>query len=287
MRRTHAPRQFSFIDLDGTRIHYDLHRAEGSASHAPTLVGVHGFGGNLHTWNDILPLLAPRCNFLRLDLRGFGYSDKPDDWRYDVAEHGRIVARLVERLELGRVVPLGHSFGAAVAVVAACALADTGRLLGVVVMDGAGFPLRFPFQLLVYRIPVARWIASLTSPEWRIEFTLRRLYHTWTAITPERIQRYSHFLDLPGSEQAFTRVARAIDVNDSSMIVDALARLTVPALVIWGENDRIIPPSHAAHFATHLVRGTVRLIPLCGHAPQEEHPRQTATEILSFLGGLE
>jgi pimeloyl-ACP methyl ester carboxylesterase len=242
----------------------------------------------LRTWDDIVPSLG-QFNILRLDLRGFGYSDKPDDLRYDAADQASIVAALAVELGLKNLVLIGHSYGGAVALLSYHRFVGIDNTLarGVVLINGAAFPLRFPFQVALYRYPLAQKLAAAaTSPEWRVAFTMRRLFHSRARITPERIGRYSFFLDLPGSQQSFGRVARAIDSGDSKVITDGLAQVNVPCLVLWGEDDTIIPKSHALQFANALPQATVRLIPACGHAPQEEQPQATAAVLHSFLRSL-
>jgi pimeloyl-ACP methyl ester carboxylesterase len=283
------PKHLLFARIHDTRVHYGFHAAEESTAHTLTLVCIHGFGGNLSTWNDLLPQLTKKYNVLRLDLRGFGFSAKPNDWRYDATDQADLVAGLVRQLGLRNVVLIGHSYGSAVALHAYHRLANctTVQPRGVVVIDGAAFPLRFPFQVAVYRFPTLQRIAAaITSPEWRVEFTLRRLYFTKSRIKPEIVHRYAYFLDLPGSQTAFARVARSIDSSDSRAITENLSNVTVPCLIIWGEEDTIIPISHAERFARALPNSTVAIIPECGHAPQEEQPQATIVALLTFLESL-
>jgi pimeloyl-ACP methyl ester carboxylesterase len=284
-----APRQFSFAAVCGTRVHYAFETAVDGEGSPLTLVCVHGFGGNLSTWNDIRPAILARHNLLRLDLRGFGYSDKPDDWRYDVTDQAELVGELVLRLGVRNAVLVGHSYGGAVALLAAhrlCA-ADPSLVAGVVAIDAAAFPVRFPFQVAVYRYPAAQWLTTtFLSAEWRIAFTLRRLFFERKQITRERIHQYAYFLDLPGSQTAFARVARSIDTADSGVVTSRLPDIRVPCLVLWGEHDTVIPRSHAELFGNALPHATVKLIAASGHAPQEEQPQATGTAILSFLESL-
>lgn len=282
------PTPFEFAEIEGCRIHFE-HRRCMRPYNAPTLVCIHGFGGNLLTWNDVAPLIDDRYGILRLDLRGFGHSDKPDDWRYSAADQADVVCNLITQRELSSVVLLGHSYGGAVALLALRRLLDETPcpVKGIVVLSSAGFPLRIPFQVAIYRFPAAqRLIAWMTSADWRIEFTLRRLYHSRNAIPAERVRRYSPFLDLPGSHTAYSRVAQLIRATDTEAIVDCLRRVTLPFRVIWGRNDRIIPPAHAQRFLDHVPGGSVEYIDGCGHAPQEEQPAATAHAVERFMETL-
>ena len=56
-----------------------------------------------------------------------------------------------------------------------------------------------------------------------------------------------------------------------------------PVLVIWGDNDQILPLSSGRRLAAELPLATLEILPDCGHIPQEEYPKETAQLILNFL----
>ena len=64
---------------------------------------------------------------------------------------------------------------------------------------------------------------------------------------------------------------------------DQLPRITVPTLIIWGERDRVLPKSQARRAVSQLERGTLALIPDCGHLPQVERPDSFVTVLSRFL----
>lgn len=68
-------------------------------------------------------------------------------------------------------------------------------------------------------------------------------------------------------------------------LVKRLHRLTAPTLLVWGEQDGLIPVAHAHEFASRIAQATVELVPNCGHVPQVEQTAITTRAIRSFLGG--
>ncbi len=69
------------------------------------------------------------------------------------------------------------------------------------------------------------------------------------------------------------------------MLVDRLAELEVPTLVVWEERDRVFPSSQAQKAVSRLHQGFLELIPDCGHLPYVERPDRFAAILGRFLNG--
>ena len=68
-------------------------------------------------------------------------------------------------------------------------------------------------------------------------------------------------------------------------IADLLRGLTRPAVLIWGAEDRILPPAQGFWLKNHLPQAEFHLLPEVGHAPQEEAPGPVNKIIIDFLAG--
>lgn len=104
---------------------------------APTVVLVHGLAGTASWWDATVAHLATARHVVAYDLRGHGGSAPPADGTYDLAAQVRDLAAVVEARAPGRVVLVGHSFGATVVLAALTALGPR-RIAGVVLVDAAG-----------------------------------------------------------------------------------------------------------------------------------------------------
>ncbi len=69
-------------------------------------------------------------------------------------------------------------------------------------------------------------------------------------------------------------------------MLDRLSELRVPALIVWGDSDRIIPVAHADEAARRLRRSRLAIIPDCGHMPQIERPNLFLLALEEFLGEM-
>lgn len=67
------------------------------------------------------------------------------------------------------------------------------------------------------------------------------------------------------------------------MLLDRLPQLESPTLVVWGERDRVLPPSQAREAMARLRNGTLELVPDCGHLPQVERPQRFVSTLARFF----
>jgi pimeloyl-ACP methyl ester carboxylesterase len=255
----------------------------------PTLVFLHGFGTSSETWHDLRPLIDQYASLYLIDLKGFGRSSKPREGDYSTDEQANIVAAFVRHRNLQDYVIVGHSYGGGIAL-------QTYRKLkqglapmpkGLVLIDPAVYPQKFPSYIATLRRPVVnKLVFLLTSSSFRARYALNRAFHKKVAITPERIERYARFLDLPGAHGAFIAAARQIDRTEPNELVAHLGEVDGRTLVIWGAHDPIIPVSNADRLRQQLPSAKLVLAPGSGHVPHEEEPERVASAILEFLKEL-
>lgn len=260
-----------------------------SSSEAPTLVLIHGFGASLESWHDIHPALCAVCPVVRLDLKGHGFSDKPPDRAYSPEDQARLVDAFIESIGLKQVVLAGHSLGGAVALLTCLrnqARATTYRIMGLVLIDSAGYPQPLPLYVRYLRNPLTRTLGYLLSPEHRAHLLLKRIFFVHAQITPERIYRYAYFLDLPGSRNALKQTARQVVPENLEDVVARFKHIDVPALIIWGQQDGVVPLENGHRFHSDLRKSTLKLLPDTGHVPHEERPAEVAAMICDFMREL-
>jgi pimeloyl-ACP methyl ester carboxylesterase len=102
----------------------DLRIAERGSG--PTTIFLHGFGGDLHTWDRLWPLLPAGTNYIRYDLRGFGQSVARDNTSFD---HADDLADLMDAMQIDRCDIVGLSMGGSVALNFALTRPDRVRSL--------------------------------------------------------------------------------------------------------------------------------------------------------------
>ncbi len=268
-----------FLYQGQVRIRYQQHWQ----GHPQTLVFIHGFGANSLYWLPLTDQLRHRYNTVALDLKGSGYSDKPRDGRYRLSDQAAIVAAFLEVRDLRRVVLVGHSLGGAVALLTALQQ-NQGRIIGLILVDSAAQGQPLPDFVRVLRLPVVGLLLPALLPDRLImRHVLTQVFADPRRVTPELIDLCLPFLKMPGAWEALRETAKQIYWEDLDAVRDALARFTLPALILWGEQDRLFSVDSARQLQKVIPGAELVIIPNAGHNPHEEQPAATLAAMTSFL----
>ncbi len=267
----HAQPPSRFVVADGLR----LHVCDTGPRDAPAILLVHGFAANLHTWNDLAPLLEDRFRVVRLDLPGFGLSGMEPAKDYSDRRMGAVLLALMDQLGIGRFHLVGASMGGRIAF--ALAAAHPGRVDRLALLAPDGFreggaaPARMPWWARL--VP---WI----MPDWPLRRILAATYADPAVMDDARFALYRDMLRAPGVRQAMLDRAKDLRPRDP---VPELRAVQAPTLLLWGAADRLVPPARAADFAAALPNSQVVMLPGTGHVPMEEAPAATAEALRRFL----
>jgi pimeloyl-ACP methyl ester carboxylesterase len=136
------PRTARFASVGGARLRY-VDKGEG-----PPVVLIHGFASSLDTWNLVLPELAKTHRVIALDLKGFGWSDRPEG-DYSPAAEAALTLKLLDQLGVKRAAFVAHSWGSSVTL--ALALAAPERVSRIALYDAWVYEEQLPTTFLVAR----------------------------------------------------------------------------------------------------------------------------------------
>ena len=264
---------------DGTRIHAE----EFGPADGPTLVLAHGWTENLTYWTyQIRELSARGLRLVAYDLRGHGESDPAPGDDYSIARFGEdLEAVLATCLAEGRrAMVVGHSLGA-MAIAAWAEHHDVEQRAGAAALINTGVGNLVAEQLLVPVPVVARAINETIAvrgflgsraplPRFSTPLTAAAIRYVafGPTATPAQVAFYERML-IASPPDARANIGIALSELE---LHDALPRLTVPAIVIAGEKDRLTPPSHARRIAEALPKlEGLTVLPGTGHmAPLEQ-----------------
>jgi pimeloyl-ACP methyl ester carboxylesterase len=275
-----------------TFTHPNSASATTSSESAPLLL-LHGFGSALTQWQENLLPLSQANSVYALDLIGFGVSEKAST-NYKV---GLWVEQVYEfwRTFIGRpLVLVGHSLGALVALSAAVAHPEMVDRLVLITLPAARQELLPPWlQPLVAAVEGLFTTPLLVRPLFQvilrpnvIRSVLRKVYVNQERVTESLIEGFlTPGLDR-GASRAFCQLAQARTQTDFSRATKELLQdVQVPILLLWGDQDRVIPLSWGRQLA-ESVGSQIKLveIPNAGHCPYDESAEQVNTEILTWLG---
>jgi pimeloyl-ACP methyl ester carboxylesterase len=266
-----------YVMIDHVNYHYREYPGAG-----PDVFLLHGFASSTYTWEKVIPYLTGRgYHVWALDMKGSGWSDKPEDTKYDTVTLMEEVNRWMDVMGLKNVVFAGNSLGGAVALLMALEHPDkTDRLI---LIDSAGYPIRKPFVIRLAKMPFAAEIVRLFFGRWVVKRTLKEVFYNDEMITEEQIDAYFLRLSTENSLYAKTALARSLDFDALSSYTKRIPGIKNRTLILWGKDDAWIPLESGYRFSRDLANSKLVILPECGHIPQEEKPERTAEFMIDFI----
>jgi pimeloyl-ACP methyl ester carboxylesterase len=233
------------------RVRGHLVRYRDSGGLGPPVMLVHGLGCSPGWWRDVTPALARHHRVIVPDLPGFELA--PGGAPFRLSEGSAVLARLLERVEVGRVSLVGHSLGALVCLGMAARAPETVERLVLISppVRTAGPAFRH------HAIPLARTAAAIPMG------ALAR-------VTLGGIGR---------SPLAIWRAAEEMLQTDH---LAGLAEIRAPTLLLWGREDRLVPLQGARELLEMIPGSSLRIID-AGHSPMLDAPATLTSELLTFL----
>jgi pimeloyl-ACP methyl ester carboxylesterase len=273
--------------MPGLRLHVRDGGVDGAQPATSAFVLLHGFTFNLFTWDAVGPALRDQGRVIAYDQVPYGRSDKPrpGDWQ-DRHPYSRAAAlerlfALMDRSGLERAILVGNSSGASLALDAARARPERVEALVLIA------PWVFS-----QRPSLPGWLTGLPTME-RVALALARLlgddvplldrsYHRPDRISDNRRRLAGVHRETPGWDVAWAALLTR-SLAERLVVADHLGDIDVPALVIAGAEDRIVPVADSRRAADLLPDATYVEIGGCGHVPQEECPDAVIAAIRDWL----
>lgn len=247
---------------------------------------LHGLGTSSYTWRYIAPKLAERHRVIAIDLRGFGASEKPFDERYSILDQAEIIEAFIRQENLRQATVVGHSFGGGITLALAMKLEkeEPGRIDSIILIDSIAYRQPIPVFLRFLQAPVVSEIGmTLIPPEVQAEQALRVAYHDREKVTDQAVYEYASPLYSPAAKHALRQTVEKIMPPDIDAFTARYKTLRLPALLIWCDNDRVVPVNFGKRLNEDLPNAELNVLSRCGHLPQEERPEATFAVMQDFL----
>ena len=272
-----ADKDGKFIDVKGLKVYYKEKGSKGKV-----LLFIHGFSASTYSWRLNLEPLAKNHKVYALDLKGFGYTAKPKESDYTLDAQAKLVADFMDTLKIKSAVLIGNSMGGAISIKVALQFPDKVEKL--VLVDSAGVSEGIVmFGVLGKNISansLSKTLNYLFMNEHTIISIIKSLYVQKHLKTDEVAEGYVKPFRTPGIEDAFAEMVKGFVQDDD--LPKRIPEIKVPVLIVWGEDDTIIPVSAAKKF-NELIKGSKLIIyPEAGHMPMEEHPAEFNKAIAEF-----
>ena len=275
-----------FVEIAGLTVHYKTQGARG-----PDVLLLHGFASNTYSWTWVTPALAEHARVTAFDRPAFGLTERPLTWARDANPYTpeaqiAYTIGLMDALGIERAVLIGNSAGGTVAL--ATALAHPERVSALVLVDAAIHTggNRFGALRWLFDTPQMRRIGPLIARQiqnWGYDFGMSA-WHDPAKMPPDYWENYTRPLRVENWDRALWELTRASRFTDLTARFD---ELSLPILVITGDDDRIVPTAQSVRLAEELPGAELVVIPNCGHVPQEECPAAWLEAVIPFLAAME
>jgi len=267
------------LQMEGNQIFY-VAKGEGEP-----LILIHGYGAAIWVWEKQIDILSQSHRVYALDLIGHGFSDRPKI-PYTPETYIYFLRDFMDGLEIDRASLIGNSMGGGIAWAMALLFPDRVKrlvLIDCVPPDVLDQVKNESFRMLmaVRKIPYLPYLVFSGGNKNSLRRIFRECVSDIHLITAEIVNRQYQLSKIKGSSWAlystFRNAGKALEFKGK------LSRIRHPTLILWGEDDRVFPPSVGKALHQEMVGSKFQVIEKSGHIPMWETPDKVNQAILAFL----
>ncbi|XP_009792199.1 uncharacterized protein LOC107824051 [Nicotiana tabacum] len=287
----------------GYNINYLFYQAHNNNTSCPSLLLVHGFGASVAHWRRNIATLAQNYTVYAIDLLGFGASDKPAGFQYNMESWAQLILDFANEIIQRPTVLVGNSVGSLACVIAAADPSQTS-IQGLVLLNCAGgmnnkaivddwrikllLPLLWLVDFLLNQRSVASAIFNRVKQRENLKNILLSVYGNKKSVDEDLVEIIKGPADDEGALDAFISIVTGPPGPNP---VQLIPNLTLPILVLWGDQDPFTPidgpvgkyfsslPSQKPNVSLFLLEGV-------GHCPHDDRPDLVHEKLLPWLSHL-
>lgn len=282
---TLADADSQFIEVNRLNVHY---KKFGSGE--PVFILLHGFGASLFSWREVTAPLAEIGTVIAYDRPAFGLTERPMEWEgespYSQEAQIELVIGLMDALGVEKAILVGNSAGGTISMLTALQYPE--RVESLILVDpavyaGGGAPA---WSRPLLKTPQMNRVGPLFARQiqTRGPELVEVAWHDPGKITPDVMEGYQKPLRIENWDKALWYLTVS---SRESGLAERLDELTLPILVITGDDDRIVPTEQSVRLAGELPNARLVVIPQSGHVPHEETPAEFMQAVIQFLETLE
>lgn len=248
------------------------------AGQGPTVLLIHGFASSADTWDGWSQALAGQYHVVSVDMPPFGVTGPLPGITMTPAAYQQFMDALVAALGLQRFDLAGNSLGGLIAWQYTARHPEHVQKL--ILVDSAGyFDNGEPLPVRLMQLPVTSAISAHFTPRFMVSQNIHDVYGDPSRVNGDIVLRYQDMMRREGNRPAISAMLPSLKNIDTSV----LSTIKVPTLIMWGRNDRWIPPADAELFHRAIPGSQLIWYDGLGHIPMEEDPQRTALDAAHFF----
>jgi abhydrolase domain-containing protein 6 len=276
LRRRKAGLVDRAVEIDGIKIVY----SEGGAGEP--LILLHGFGADRSSFDMVAATLTKHYRVLIPDLPGFGASGRFADGNYRVSAQAEFLDRFARQLGLSRFHLGGNSMGGWIAAIYAARFPD--KVASLWLLAAAGTADLQESEAVKARQEKGEYLLLVRTID-ELKVFLRRIF-----VRPPFVP---YCILWAGSRRAaayyplHTKIFdQMLTEGQQDLVEPILSDIKAPVLLVWGDQDSVVPLSAFASYRRLLPGAQTVLMPQIGHVPQMEAPEAVVEDYLRFRAGV-
>lgn len=291
------PKNATFVEVEGARVRYlDTDPSAGEAAKTiltddgnesiaaaskdkPTVVMVHGFASSIENWAPVIPAVSKSYRVIAMDLKGFGWTDRPEG-DYSPEAEAKIILKLMDARGVKQAALVAHSWGSSVAMQAL--LMAPERFSRVVLYDAWLYEDQLPaFFHWARPAGLGEFLFGMYYKE-RPDERMSLAFYDKKFVSERLVEEVEKALDRPGTSAAALAGARGMRYAEAEGRYKLMDK---PTLLLWGREDTVTPLRYGERLSRELPNARMVVYPRCGHFPMIEAREASNRDLLAFLGG--
>jgi len=251
------------------------------------LILIHGLGASAEIWMHNIEALSRSYTVYAPDVVGFGRSEKPSG-PFPPSDMTRFIGDFMDEMGIEKAHLVGQSLGGGIALQTALQFPE--KVDKLVLVGSAGLGREVIYSLRLMSLPgIGELLSRPSRIGVKIFFSLA--VKNKEVLTEDFLETYYKLFRLPGAQRFLLETVRGIvdmrgGKDDAILpIMTNLHKVTQPALIIWGKQDRVLPVRHAQFAHEKLPDSKLHLFDSCGHVVNLERPQEFNSIVLDFLSG--
>jgi len=279
LKAKYSNEESQFIAMDGMDVHYN---DVGNPLDSLPIVLIHGTGSSLHTFDVWTEELKGNRRIIRMDIPAFGLTGTMPERDYSIKNYVTFIQHFLDKIGVQKCILAGNSLGGQIAWNFTAEYPN--RVQSLILIDAAGYPIdskSIPIAFLFARLPVVNKMLSFITPKFMARSSVENVYADKSKVTDELANRYFELTLRAGNRQA---LVDRLTGNEDFSTLSKIKNIKQPTLILWGENDLLIPVSNAYNFQKDLSNDTLVIMKNVGHVPMEESPKESLAILKNFIG---
>ncbi len=273
-----ANKSSQFLPLMGMKVHY---RIEGNVLDSIPIVLIHGTASSLLTWDSVVDNLKAKHQIIRMDLPAFGLTGPNPNKDYSFNFYTQFLDSFLQKLQVKKCIVVGNSLGGGIAW--HYALAFPGKVSKLVLVDASGFSSltksKGAIGFKIAQTPILNQVVKFVTPRFLVRKSLEDVYANDSRITDSLVDIYFNMTLREGNRSALIDRMQNGFQNESTKI----RGIKTPTLIIWGNQDQLIPVEHATLFKEAIPNSQISIFKSVGHVPMEEAPNLFSKTLDNYL----